>query len=119
MVSSWRLSFFSRKKICSQPIKGLERGVATFYDLPGIPSASPSTLLVCNDRRLPSFHYGDRGVGGAQIDTDDLSHVLNNLLYVRFPITAVEASIGINRAASLAIAHPLRLLPISARCILS
>ena len=37
MVSSWRLSFFSRKKICSQPIKAFERRVATSYDLPGIP----------------------------------------------------------------------------------
>jgi hypothetical protein len=35
MVSSWRLSFFSSKKICSQPIKGFERRVATFYELPG------------------------------------------------------------------------------------
>jgi hypothetical protein len=43
MVSSWRLSFFSRKKICSQPIKGLERGVATFYDLPGIPHRACQT----------------------------------------------------------------------------
>ena len=27
---------FLRKRNCSQPIKGFERGVATFYDLPGI-----------------------------------------------------------------------------------
>ncbi len=34
------------------------------------------SLLVCNDGRLAGFHNGDRGVGGAQIDTDDFSHIL-------------------------------------------
>lgn len=40
------------------------------------------SLLVCNNRRLARFHYCDRGVGGAQIDTDDLSPVLNDLSFV-------------------------------------
>src|SRR5450755_2055376 len=37
---------FLRKRNCSQPIKGFERGVATFYDLPGILSSTePPQIL--------------------------------------------------------------------------
>jgi hypothetical protein len=38
MVSSKRLSFFPSRKIALSLSKGSELRVATFYDLPGIPS---------------------------------------------------------------------------------
>ena len=32
------------------------------------------TFRVCDDDRLAAFHHGDAGIGGAQIDTDNLAH---------------------------------------------
>lgn len=43
-------------------------------------------LLVCDDRRLAGFHNGDRGVGGTQINADNLSHVFKNLSFVGITI---------------------------------
>jgi hypothetical protein len=43
MVSSWRLSFSRQKKICSS-LSRLEWRVATFYDLPGIPTHQAEKL---------------------------------------------------------------------------
>ncbi len=34
----------------------------------------PPTFLVRDDDRLPAFHNGDHGVGGAQIDANDFAH---------------------------------------------
>ena len=36
----------------------------------------PRTFLVHDDRRLPAFHDGDDRVGRAQIDSDDLAHLI-------------------------------------------
>ena len=63
-------------------------------------SAGP--LLVCNDRRLAGFHDGDRGVGGAQINTDDLSHILNDLSFIRLAITAAD-KVRVERAVTLSL----------------
>ena len=36
----------------------------------------PATFLVRDDGRLAAFHDGDDGVGRAQIDSDDLAHII-------------------------------------------
>ena len=44
---------------------------------------SASALLIGNHGGLPAFHNGDHGIGGAQIDTDNLTHKLVILLLGR------------------------------------
>src|SRR3970282_95553 len=58
----------------------------------------PAALLVDDDLGLPALHHGHHGVRGAEIDPDDLRHLVLLLSPGFFGITLSALSTGNGRA---------------------
>ena len=67
LVTAWRLATWPTRR-------------SPLFAKPTTEGVVRAAFLVGDDDRLAAFHDGDDGVGGAQVDPDDLAHDVGILL---------------------------------------